>query len=103
MGPRIGGSTSSGRTTPWTPLGNHLSSPIDLFAPFELDPDHGDPSRGDGAEATHTWTTVEGRLERERHQELDFLWSHSRRLGDDRDRRCREIREDFHGHLTDPE
>src|SRR5687767_15420225 len=47
------------------PLGDDLASAIDLFGPFELDPDHTDAGGRDGAQPPDSGRAVERRLERE--------------------------------------
>ena len=78
-------------------LGHDLAGEVDVLAPLELDPDHRDARAGDRADASHAGGAVEGRLDREGHEELELLGRQPLGLGDDGDGGRREVREDVDG------
>ena len=82
---------------------HELAGAVDVHAPVELDEKNGKPDAGIGADAFHAGRAVERGLHREVHERLDFLRSEAWRLGQDRDSRPVQIREDVHRQLQDDE
>ena len=100
-GASTGGATSggSGRLRELQLLRNDLARLIDIGAPFELDPDHGDADAGRGAYAAYAGRPVQRRLDGKRDLRLDFLRGHAVRFGNDRNGGRGEIGEHVHRHL----
>ena len=95
-GARNGGSTPGG-SEPATSVSFSATvclRPRDVLPPIEFDPDHRHANGRRRAHTPDTDRSVEGRLNGQRYQRLDFERIHARCLDKDRDRRCRQIGQD---------
>ena len=76
------------------PFGHDLARAVDVLAPGELDPDHGDAGGGDRPHAPDAGGAVHRRFERQRDEQLDLLGGPAGRFREDGDGRGREVGED---------
>ena len=77
------------------PFGHHLAGQIEVGAPLELDGDDGQADLGGGTHPPHPRRPVQRRFDGKGDQALDIGRRHAVRLGDNGDRRCRQVRKNI--------
>ena len=80
-------------------FGDGLAGPVDVFAPVEVDPDHGEPDRRGRAHPPHSRRAVHHRLDGQGDQRLHVRRGHAPALDQHRHRRRGQVGQHVDRHL----